>query len=160
MTCKDCIHRDVCYKRESVPDENYAEKCGDFISDKVLEERPQGDLISREALKQAIENYLAKRQDVIIWETDMFDMLDNAPTVDTFTFEDMKKGINVGYKAGRLTEKWERPQGEYVDISKLRLMTVEECAGHTIDYAMGWKACVEWIKNGGADMRGGSTDDQ
>ena len=45
----------------------------------------------------------------------------------------------------------ERPQGEYVDISKLRLMTVEECAGHTIDYAMGWKACVEWIKKGGAE---------
>lgn len=43
----------------------------------------------------------------------------------------------------------ERPQGEYVDISKLRLMTVEECAGHTIDYAMGWKACIEWIKKGG-----------
>ena len=42
----------------------------------------------------------------------------------------------------------ERPQGEYVDISKLRLMTVEECAGHTIDYAMGWKACIEWIKGG------------
>lgn len=45
----------------------------------------------------------------------------------------------------------ERPQGEYVDISKLRLMTVEECAGHTIDYAMGWKACIEWIKKGGAE---------
>lgn len=45
----------------------------------------------------------------------------------------------------------ERPQDEYVDISKLRLMTVEECAGHSIDYAMGWKACVEWIKKGGAE---------
>lgn len=45
----------------------------------------------------------------------------------------------------------ERPQGEYVDISKLRLMTVEECAGHTIDYAMGWKACIEWIRKGGAE---------
>ena len=45
----------------------------------------------------------------------------------------------------------ERPHGEYVDISKLRLMTVEECAGHTIDYAMGWKACIEWIKKGGAE---------
>lgn len=29
--------------------------------------------------------------------------------------------------------------------------TVEECAGHTIDYAMGWKACIEWIKKGGAE---------
>lgn len=45
----------------------------------------------------------------------------------------------------------DRPQGEYVDISKLRLMTVEECAGHTLDYAMGWKACIEWIKKGGAE---------
>lgn len=45
----------------------------------------------------------------------------------------------------------ERPQGKYVDISKLRLMKVEECAGHTIDYAMGWKACIEWIKKGGAE---------
>lgn len=43
------------------------------------------------------------------------------------------------------------PKGEYVDISKLRLMTVEECAGHTIEYAMGWKACIEWIKKGGAE---------
>ena len=33
----------------------------------------------------------------------------------------------------------------------LRLMTVEECAGHTIDYAMGWKACIEWIKKGGKE---------
>lgn len=31
----------------------------------------------------------------------------------------------------------------------LRLMKVEECAGHTIDYAMGWKACIEWLKQGG-----------
>lgn len=45
----------------------------------------------------------------------------------------------------------EEPQGEYMDISKLRLMTVEECAGHTIDYAMGWKACIEWIKKGCAE---------
>lgn len=44
-----------------------------------------------------------------------------------------------------------RPQSEYVDISKLRLMKAEECAGHTIEYAMGWKACVEWIKKGGAE---------
>lgn len=47
--------------------------------------------------------------------------------------------------------RYERPQDESVDISKLRLMTVEECAGHTIDYAMGWKACIEWIKKGGAE---------
>lgn len=31
---------------------------------------------------------------------------------------------------------------------ELRLMKVDEGAGHTLDYAMGWKACIEWIKNG------------
>ena len=30
-----------------------------------------------------------------------------------------------------------------------RLMKCEECAGHTIDYAMGWKACIDWLKSGG-----------
>ena len=31
----------------------------------------------------------------------------------------------------------------------LRLMKTEECAGHSIEYAMGWKACIEWLKQGG-----------
>lgn len=67
-------------------------------------------------------------------------IIDNAPTVENT--------INV-YPSGNVIVQ-ERSQGEYVNISKLRLMTVEECAGHTIDYAMGWKACIEWIKKGGA----------
>lgn len=36
---------------------------------------------------------------------------------------------------------------ELFDKADLRLMTVEECAGHTIDYAAGWKACIDWIKS-------------
>lgn len=74
-------------------------------------------------------------------------IISNAPTV----FDD--KAYSDGYAQGTCDceHAHERPQGEYVDISKLRLMTVEECAGHTIDYAMGWKACIEWIKKGGAE---------
>lgn len=34
-----------------------------------------------------------------------------------------------------------------IDTDALRLMKVEECAGHPIEYAMGWKACIEWIKD-------------
>lgn len=91
-----------------------------------------GDCISRSALKKAIEevegNYDGyEPNDLGRFMNKVDDLIDNAPAVD------------------------ERPQGEYVNISKLRLMTVEECAGHTIDYAMGWKACVEWIKKGGAE---------
>lgn len=32
-----------------------------------------------------------------------------------------------------------------IDADALRLMKVEECAGHSIEYAMGWKACLEYI---------------
>ena len=70
--------------------------------------------------------------------------IDNAPTIE---YPFYAEAYQTGYEEG----KNKKPQGEYVDISKLRLMTVEECAGHTIDYAMGWKACVEWIKKGGAE---------
>ena len=38
---------------------------------------------------------------------------------------------------------------EQVPTIPLRLMKTEECAGHSIEYAMGWKACIEWIRNGG-----------
>ena len=33
-----------------------------------------------------------------------------------------------------------------IDADALRLMKVEECAEHTIEYAAGWKACIDWIK--------------
>ena len=61
------------------------EKVQDLCRELIGHGKPvsnEGDLISRSELKKAIENYLAKRQDVIIWETDMFNMLDNAPTVE------------------------------------------------------------------------------
>lgn len=34
-----------------------------------------------------------------------------------------------------------------IDANELRLMKVAECAGHTIEFAAGWKACVEYCKN-------------
>ena len=91
------------------------------------ERNTNNDLISRKWLTDAIRN----RRTYLSYEDakDVIDLIDNAPTV--------------------IPEK--AKEGEYVDISKLRLMTVEECAGHTIEYAMGWKACIEWIKKGGAE---------
>lgn len=35
---------------------------------------------------------------------------------------------------------------DLIDRCNLRLMRAEECAGHTIEYALGWKACIEWMK--------------
>lgn len=90
-------------------------------------------LVNADALK---EEFCKDIMGGLNWER----IVDNAPTVENT--------INV-YPSGNVIVQ-ERSQGEYVNISKLRLMTVEECAGHTIDYAMGWKACIEWIKKGGA----------
>lgn len=42
--------------------------------------------------------------------------IDNAPTVDTFTFQDMNKAIEVGREFGKLEGKTERPQGEWGDV--------------------------------------------
>ena len=53
-------------------------------------------------------------------------------------------GVQEGYRiANKADDKYICMKSD-----KLRLMYVEECAGHTIDYAMGWKACIEWIKSG------------
>lgn len=43
MTCKDCIHSGLCYKENDY--ENFPDRCGSFISNKVLEERPKGEWI-------------------------------------------------------------------------------------------------------------------
>lgn len=35
MTCNDCIHIAVCYRRVGMTSDRYAEKCGDFKDDVV-----------------------------------------------------------------------------------------------------------------------------
>lgn len=57
--------------------------------------RPKGDLISREALKKAIDDYAEKRQDTLLWQSDIEDLIDNAPTVEP-----------------------NRPQGEWIPVSE------------------------------------------
>jgi hypothetical protein len=44
------------------------------------------------------------------------------------------------------SEMEERTMADLIDRQALRLMKTEECAGHSIEYAMGWKACIEWIR--------------
>lgn len=45
MTCKDCIHSGLCYKENDY--DNFPDRCGNFISDKVLEARPHGEKIKK-----------------------------------------------------------------------------------------------------------------
>ena len=41
MTCKDCIHFEVCYKKNDY--DNFPDRCGDFISDEIVYIRRQNE---------------------------------------------------------------------------------------------------------------------
>ena len=89
------------------------------------------------------------------WNDCIDAIIDNAPTVDTFTFDDMKKGINVGYKAGKLTEKWERPQGKWVKIFENPFTNGYVCpfCGYKIQVTEQFLPEVTECENCGAKMK-------
>lgn len=150
MDCNktDCIHYKVCEEWKSLGNDNYINESNGNCDCYSSPYNPSGDCISREDLKETFDGAFFDDEDDY---KKSLRIIDNAPTVDIK--DELAGAYNEGYMCGSREAEKARPQGEYVDISKLRLMTVEECAGYTIDYAMGWKACIEWIKKGGADMR-------
>jgi len=87
-------------------------------------EETQGDLVSREALKKAIEQYQIQWNkncdiDIAKWNCcgTILAIIDNAPTVhhpNCDTCEDKAKQYTLGFQDGYLTGK-ERPKGEWID---------------------------------------------
>ena len=69
------------------------------------------DLISREALKKAYFNAI---NETSIGEVSIIELIDNAPTVETYSEEDMcdttSNGFDIGYDFAKA--KYERPQGD------------------------------------------------
>lgn len=92
--------------------------------------------------------------------------INNAPTVDTYTEDDVhcaiKEGHQVGYEMAKA--KFERPQGEWLEVKEevhYDYWTVCECSLCKHSWALG-ELSIEDIKddykfcpNCGADMRGG-----
>lgn len=106
------------------------------------------DLIDREALKKE-----AFKVSDCVFEDELNEMvvsiksIDNAPKIETFTFDDMNKAQEVGYKAGKLEGKSERPHGKWVNISGF----ASECSiCKTCEIFPNFNFCP----NCGADMRG------
>lgn len=84
------------------------------------------DLKSSEALKAHAREVLCGNNPMNSLLIRMFDeIIDNAPTVETFTLEDMRKAADIAHSYGRLEEKTERPQGEWIAVT-YRPMTDEE----------------------------------
>lgn len=100
----------------------------------ALEERPQGDLISRSAL-------LADFKERNIWSKDILEAIDNAPTIAVNCKE--CDGYEAGYAAG--LKDAERPKGEWI----LNKDENPECpfCHHSFTYF------GNFCSNCGADMR-------
>lgn len=82
-------------------------------------------LIDADALKKAItQNREIDRNAVC----DVLDIIDDAPTVDTYTEDDVhyaiKEGHEVGY--GMAKAKFGRPQGEWIDTGNMEEYWEEE----------------------------------
>jgi len=98
------------------------------------------DLISREALKEAIETYdkfaclpdgklepfrnleHPKMFEPYVHLRDIRNAINNAPTIEPITNEDINSAINEGFKNGyeMAKVKFERPQGEWIEKVECR----------------------------------------
>lgn len=86
------------------------------------EERPQGDLISRSELYREIESLnvygtIDNENDALLKGSEVFDLIDNAPTIETDIEVVAKDAYEHGYTDGwkeRFGEPDERPQGEWI----------------------------------------------
>lgn len=164
--CKDCKFREgdcghhflfngvVNYDIASL---SACDQCGNcwFFKPK---EKPKGDLISREALKKAIDNAYKEYdgydpQDLMRFAERVDTEIDNAPTVTDQSRELVQKSIELGRRCGYFEGKTEnkRPQGEWI---KLRYYDFKcsLCENSMMDK---WNYCP----NCGADMRKQSEGD-
>ena len=90
---------------------NDYDRNGDIIPSGWKEEK--GDTISRSALIKKFDDYIKANPNVSgVFELGKF-IIDNAPTVETFTFEDMQKAADTAHGYGILEGRNERPKGEW-----------------------------------------------
>ena len=141
-----------------------------------------GDL---DALKKAIDDYAEKRQDTLLWQSDIEELIDNAPTVVVDNcgkcpyYKDRDRNIiteayNDGYKTAKedfenhklvnnsqelVKEKSERPQGEWIgkeEYDDYPNKTVCECSECGKMICISHNDFPNFCENCGADMKGGA----
>ena len=122
----------------------------DFAPCKLIDnaqpvEKPQGDLISREAFREQLNRAYEYTE-----LGEVIEMLDNAPTVDT-TCPNCDSGYAQGYSDGYLKGKEERPKGRWVKEEDKVHSKCSLCGFKYADYGI----LFDYCPNCGADMRGG-----
>lgn len=86
-----------------------------------------GDL---DALKKAIDDYAEKRQDTLLWQADIEELIDNAPTVE-YTFEEaFQKTVCEQrlYCPQRPQGLWLRTGQSFVNPNKFRNLCCSICS--------------------------------
>lgn len=112
----------------------------------------KGDLISREALKTNIDKFIGYLDEDMICRIKV--VIDNAPTVKTFTLEDIEEQYRKGLEKGLSEWETERPQGEWIYNSYGNGCGNWHCSECGVIIFMGKNANNNFCPNCGADMRG------
>jgi hypothetical protein len=118
-------------------------------------ERPQGDLISRSALKKyKFTTQIANGVELEDIEVVPVASIDNAPTVNT-TCPNCDSGYAQGYSDGYLKGKEERPQGEWIEekLSCGNILHCSECGVRPRRSEYGYDLRDNFCHNCGAEMR-------
>ena len=77
------------------------------------QERPQGDLISREALKEYARKVMCEKDFMTKIHLELFEnIIDNAPTVEAYPFEQVQELVKLNQQFAQEIENLKRPQGE------------------------------------------------
>ena len=119
------------------------------------------DLISRSALKENLrENHYFG-----MFTENICEVIDNAPTVETYTEEDMKRTIkenfDLGYEMAK--NKYERPKGEWIEKPITEKFGIGNFTRHAVvcsvcegsgEDSEGIPQKTNFCPNCGADMRG------
>ena len=118
---------------------------------KALEERPQGDLISRSELKKCaipcqIHNGALTDLCVPLYQ------IDNAPTVDCYTFTQVKELFDLNVQMADEIENLKRPQGEWIEQTKYPYAyNCTNCGFENTHKANFCEKCGADMKKGGAE---------
>lgn len=146
--CANCFHRKPVLKEDGTWTAECEKWDCEFQSRENMIEKTKAmnnDLISRSALKEEIVNsdYLSSDEKSLF-----LSLIDNAPTVEAFTEEDMAGAYNEGYACG--SRESEKPKGEWVFRSGVT------CGGYFKCNKCGEveRAEKNFCPNCGADMRG------
>ena len=137
--------------------------CGSICNGTPYEERPQGELISREALKEEVENLIGYS---LSYEA-ILNAIDNAPTVEpkkvlvanvTFDKDQLEQLVRdrviEPIKNGELVlQTDERPRGEWLEPFESNGKTYHKCTHCHISSEL--ILFGNFCPNCGADMRGG-----